>query len=72
MQPAGQDPEARLAPGTLTLPLRSRTNASPFSLILLLLCGRSEHGMIRLAFLALEGAANQGDLLSFRNSTDVD
>jgi hypothetical protein len=30
MQPAGQDPEALLAPGTVILPLCSRTNASPF------------------------------------------
>ncbi len=30
MQPAGQDPEARLGPGTVALPLCSRTNASPF------------------------------------------
>jgi len=36
MQPAGQDPEARLAPGTVTLPLCSRTNASPFSIIICL------------------------------------
>jgi hypothetical protein len=36
MQPAGQDPEARLAPGTVTLPLCSRANASPFWIMLLL------------------------------------
>jgi hypothetical protein len=30
MQPAGQDPEARLVPGMVTLPLCSRTNASPY------------------------------------------
>jgi hypothetical protein len=47
MQPAGQDPEARLVPGTVTLPLRSRTNASPFWIMLLLVGGRSEHGMTR-------------------------
>src|SRR5436190_9188613 len=46
MQPAGQDPEAGLAPGTGTLPLCSRTNASPFWIILLLVWGKLEHGMI--------------------------
>src|SRR5437660_364256 len=30
MRPAGQDPEARLMPGTVTVPLCSQTNASPF------------------------------------------
>src|SRR5436305_1990812 len=35
-QPAlRQDPEARLTPGTATLPLCSRTNASPFWIIML-------------------------------------
>jgi hypothetical protein len=46
MQPAGQDPEARLAPGTVTLPLCSRPDASPFWIMLLLVWRRSEHGMI--------------------------
>ena len=46
MQPAGQDPEARLVPGTVTLPLRSRTNASPFWIMLLLVWGRLDNGMI--------------------------
>jgi hypothetical protein len=46
MQPAGQDPEARLVPATVTLPLCSRTKASPFWIMLLLVWGRSEHGMI--------------------------
>src|SRR5260221_13601225 len=50
MQPAGQDPEARLAPGTGTLPLYSRPNASPFWIMLLLVWRRSEHGMIPAAF----------------------
>jgi hypothetical protein len=36
MQPAGQDPEALLAPGMVALPLLSRTNASPFWIMLLL------------------------------------
>jgi hypothetical protein len=48
-QPAGQDPEARLVPGTVTVPLHSRTNASPFWIMLLLVAGRSEHGMIPVA-----------------------
>ena len=48
MQPAGQDPEARLVPGTVTLPLRSRTNASPFWIMLLRVSGRRDHGMIRI------------------------
>ncbi len=55
MQPAGQDPEARLAPGTGTLPLCSRTNASPFGIILLLVWGKLEHGMIP-AVAGFEGA----------------
>ena len=33
---ASQDPETRLVPGTVTVPLRSRTNASPFWIMLLL------------------------------------
>jgi hypothetical protein len=41
MQPAGQDPEARLVPGTVTVPLHSRTNANPFWIIIV--AGRSEH-----------------------------
>src|SRR5438046_10749921 len=48
MQPAGQDPEARLAPGTVTVPLCSRANASHFWIMLLLVCGRLDHGMIQL------------------------
>ena len=39
MQPAGQDPEALLTPGTVAVPLCSRTNASPFWIILLLVWG---------------------------------
>ena len=46
IQPAGQDPEARLVLGTDTLPLRSPTNASPFWIMLLLVCGSLEHRMI--------------------------
>src|SRR5260370_9341055 len=46
MLSAGQDPEARLAPGTVTLPLCSRPDASPFWIMLLLVWRRSEHGMI--------------------------
>jgi hypothetical protein len=30
MQPAGRDPELLVAPGTVTVPLRSRPNASSF------------------------------------------
>ena len=33
-------------PGTVTLPLRSRTNASPFWIMLLLVWGRLDNGMI--------------------------
>jgi hypothetical protein len=55
MQPAGQDPEARLVPGTVTLPLCSRTNASPYWIMLLLVWGRLEHGMIP-AVAGFEGA----------------
>src|SRR5947199_10559781 len=39
MQPAGQAPEARFAPGTGTLPLCSHPNASPFWIMLLLVSG---------------------------------
>jgi hypothetical protein len=39
MQPAGQDPEAHLAPGMVTVPLCSRPNASPFWIMLLLVSG---------------------------------
>jgi hypothetical protein len=46
MQPAGQDPEARVVPGTITLPLCTRMNASPFWIMLLRFLGRLEHGMI--------------------------
>src|SRR5262249_14540781 len=46
-QPAGQDPEARRAPGTVTLPLYSRPNASPFLIMLLLVFGKLDNGMIR-------------------------
>jgi hypothetical protein len=35
MQPAGRDPELLVAPGTITVPLRSRSNASHFWIILL-------------------------------------
>jgi hypothetical protein len=48
MQPAGQDPEARLMPGTVTVPLYSQTNASPFWIMLLLVLGRLDNGMIRI------------------------
>jgi hypothetical protein len=48
MQPAGQDPEARLVPGTVTVPLCSQTNASPFWIKLLLVFGRLDNGMIRI------------------------
>ena len=48
MQPAGQDPEARLMPGTVTVPLCSQTNASPFWIMLLLVLGRLDNGMIRI------------------------
>ena len=34
MQPAGQDPEARPAPGTVIVPLRLQRNASPFWIML--------------------------------------
>src|SRR5262245_56461485 len=46
MQPAGQDPEAHLVPGAVTLPLRLQTNASPFWIMLLLVWGRLDNGMI--------------------------
>ena len=41
-------PEARPAPGTVTVPLRLQLNASPFWIMLLLVSGKSEHGMIRI------------------------
>src|SRR5260370_5287816 len=49
MQPAGPTPAARLVPGTVALPLLSRANASPFWIMLLLVWGRPEHGMIPAA-----------------------
>jgi hypothetical protein len=48
MQPAGQDPEVLLAPGTVAVPLRSQPNASPFWIMLLLVSGRLDNGMIRI------------------------
>ena len=48
MQPAGQNPEALLTPGTLTVPLCLRTNASPFWIMLLLVSGRLDNGMISI------------------------
>ena len=36
MKPAGQDHEARPAPGTVIVPLCLQRNASPFSIMLLL------------------------------------
>jgi hypothetical protein len=54
----GQDPEALLAPGTVILPLCSRTNASPFSIMLLLVWGRSEHGIIRLRAAIVQARAH--------------
>src|SRR6516225_1220685 len=53
MQPAGQHPEGASHPETVTLPLCSRTNASPFWIMLLLVWGRSEHGMIPAASTSL-------------------
>src|SRR5262249_40715740 len=44
----GRIPRARRAPGTVTLPLCSRTNASPFWIMLLLVLGRPDNGMIRV------------------------
>jgi len=60
MQPAGQDPEALLAPGTVILALRSRTSASPFWIMLLLVWGGPEHGMIRTAFWRSAGFGRLG------------
>src|SRR5262249_13814974 len=45
MRPAGQDSRGRIAPGTVTVPLCSRTNASPFWIMLLLSSTAFEHGM---------------------------
>src|SRR5262249_6374828 len=42
----GRIPEAHLVPGTVTVPLCSRTNASPFWIMLLLVWGRLGHAMI--------------------------
>lgn len=53
-EPAGQDPEARPAPVTVTVPLCSRTNASPFWIMLLRFLGRLEHGMTPGSFPALK------------------
>src|SRR5258707_5041123 len=48
MRPTGQDPELLLAPGTVAVPLRSQPNASPFWIMLLLVSGRLDNGMIRI------------------------
>ncbi len=66
MQPAGQDPEACVVPGTVTLPLCSRTNASPFWIMLLLFLGRLDHG--RIPALAHKTARADPFLLGFTNS----
>jgi hypothetical protein len=47
-RPAGQDSEGLFAPGTVTVPLRSRRKASSFWIILLLVSGRTDHGPIRV------------------------
>jgi hypothetical protein len=46
MEPAGQDLGARKRSGLTTVPLKSRPNASPLWIILLLSLGALEHGMI--------------------------
>jgi hypothetical protein len=46
MEPAGQDLGARKRSGLTTVPLQSRPNASPFWIMLLLVWGGSEHGVI--------------------------
>src|SRR5262245_47777550 len=51
MQPAGQNPEALLTPGTVTVPLSSHTNASPFWIMLLLVEGSLGQGIIRIPVL---------------------
>jgi hypothetical protein len=40
--------ETSLAPGTVAVPLRSQPNASPFWIMLLLVSGRLDNGMIRI------------------------
>jgi hypothetical protein len=60
MQPAGQDPEARLVPGTVQLPLCSQTNASPFWIMLLLVWGRVDNGMIQFWQLGRAGLGEPG------------
>jgi len=64
MQPAGQDPEARLVSGTVTLPLRSRPNASPFWIMLLLVFGKLDNGMIRVWPLELADTATSQPISS--------
>src|SRR6266478_8016093 len=44
----GAGSRARLAPGTVTVPLCSQTKASPFWIMLLLVLGRLDNGMIRI------------------------
>src|SRR5262249_6538241 len=44
----GAESRGRGAPGTVTVPLCSRPNASPFWIMLLLVWGRLDHRMIRL------------------------
>jgi hypothetical protein len=51
----GRIPRRALVPGTVTVPLCSRTNASPFWIMLLLVWGGTDHAMI----LALEKLAKR-------------
>ena len=44
----GRIPQGLFAPGTVTVPLRSRRKASSFGSILLLVSGRTDHGLIRM------------------------
>ena len=46
MQPAGQDLGAHMRSGLTTVPLQSRPNASPFWIMLLLVRGKLDNGMI--------------------------
>src|ERR1700722_19020175 len=57
MKPAGQDSGCRSPPGTVTVPLRSHLNASPFWIIFVLVLEQTDQQMIPLSAIG-PGAVN--------------
>ena len=60
MRPAGKDSAALFAPGTVTVPLGLRRNASPFWIILLLVAGRRDlpRSLVRSSVKLVRSASN--------------